>query len=59
MTSPKRLRRRAHQRESKDADRLTLAPLTFEEAVKGALATKPTKTDEDSEQKEGDDGDSA
>jgi DnaJ-class molecular chaperone len=33
--STKRLRQRAHQQARKDAEYLTLAPLTFEQAVKG------------------------
>ncbi len=49
MTASKRLRRRAHDRKAKDPERLSLAPLTFEQAVKGALATKPIKTDQDKE----------
>ncbi len=47
MASLKRLRKRAHKRTKDDAERLTLAPLTFEQAVKGALATKLPKTDSD------------
>ena len=53
VASAKRLRRRAHKA-ADGAERITLAPLTFEEAVKGALTTKPPKTDD---RKEGDDGD--
>jgi hypothetical protein len=37
--STKRLRSRAHTRAPKDAERLSLAPMTFEQAIKGALAT--------------------
>jgi len=57
--STKRLRRRAHTPEPKDSDRLSLAPLTFEEAVKGALATKPPKDDsaEEDTEEEADSGD--
>ena len=44
MASAKRLRRRAHKA-ADGAERISLAPLTFEEAVKGALATKPPKTE--------------
>jgi hypothetical protein len=54
--STKRLRQRAHQPQSRDSDRLTLAPLTFEQALKGALATKPPKDDAQDESDEvGDD----
>jgi hypothetical protein len=49
MAALKRLRQRA-KRKPKDAERLSLAPLTFEQAVKGALGVK---TDQD---EEGDDG---
>ena len=54
MASLKRLRKRAHTREQKDAERLSLAPLTFEQAVKGALATKLPKTDEPEGGEDGD-----
>ncbi len=48
MSLPRRLKQRGHARPSKDADRLTLAPLTFEQALKGALATKlPAADDHD------------
>jgi len=49
-----RLRPRTQRQESKDSERLSLAPLTFEEAVKAALATKPTK-DADQDQDTDDD----
>jgi hypothetical protein len=53
MSPTKRLRsRRAHHRERQDAERLSLAPLTFEQAVKGALKTKPPKTDAQDEDEE-------
>jgi len=54
MASLKRLRQRAHKRQPKDAERLSLAPLTFEQAVTGALATKLPKTDQDEEGVEAD-----
>ena len=47
-------RQRTHAPTPKDSERLTLAPLTFEEAVKGALATKPTKDDAEGEEAEED-----
>lgn len=52
-------RRRAHAPAPKDSERLSLAPLSFEEAVRGALATKPPKDDSAEEDTEGeaDDGD--
>jgi hypothetical protein len=56
--STKRLKRRAHQRVSKDTERLSLAPLSFTEALKGALATKP-KRDVDQEQEIAGDDDNA
>jgi len=43
----KRLRRRAHRSDPKAAERLSLVPLTFEQALKGALATKPPKDDQE------------
>ena len=52
--STKRLRQRAHQAVPKDAERLTLAPLTFEQALKGALATKLPETDTQDEEAEKD-----
>jgi hypothetical protein len=54
----KRLKRRAHRPEPKDVERLSLAPLTFEEALKGALATKPRKDADQEPETEGD-GDDA
>jgi hypothetical protein len=41
VASLKRLCQHAHKPVPKDPDRLTLAPLTFEQVVTGALATKP------------------
>jgi hypothetical protein len=49
--STKRLRRHAHRPASNsDAERLSLAPLTFEQALKGALATRPAKKAEEEEE---------
>jgi len=54
----KRLRRRAHRPEpKKDSERLSLAPLTFEQALRGALATKPVKEDESEKHSPGADHD--
>ncbi len=56
--STKRLRRHAHQPEAKkDSERLTLAPLTFEQALKGALATKPQKGADQDKKAEGEGND--
>ena len=53
--STKRLRRRAHRPEPKrDGERLSLAPLSFEEALKGALSTKPKKSVDRGERQEKD-----
>ena len=56
--STKRLRRHAHRPESKpDSERLSLVPLSFEQALKGALATKLTKDADQDEGGEAADGD--
>jgi hypothetical protein len=44
------LRQRAHQPGSEDLDRLTLAPLASEQALGGALATKPLRDDAKNEE---------
>jgi hypothetical protein len=49
-----RLKRRAHRHESKNSERLSFAPLSFEQAVKAALATKPIKDDQDQDDLSGD-----
>jgi len=60
MSPTKRLRPRAHSRARKDTKRLSLTPLTFEEAVKGALATKSTKNvEQDAEREDTANGDSS
>jgi hypothetical protein len=54
--STERLRQRAHQVTApKDAERLSLAPLTFEQALKGALATPLPKDAARDEEADNDD----
>jgi len=52
--STTRLNRRAHRHESKNSERLSFAPLSFEQAIKAALATKPIKDDQDQDDLSGD-----
>ena len=54
MATLKRLRRRAGKRDAQDAERISLAPLTFDQAIKGALGVKVPETDQD--EKEADNG---
>ncbi len=55
MTARKRVSRRAHKAASKGAERLSLRPLSFEQALKGALATQAAQDDpgEDKEEARG------
>jgi len=54
----KRLKRRAHGHEpNADSERLSLAPLTFKQALEGALATKPVKEDDSEKHSAGADHD--
>jgi len=47
---PKADRRVAAAEPRPDAERLSLKPLTYEEAVKGLFSVKPSEVDEESEE---------